>query len=253
MALAGLSASAAAWSQAPDAQCVACHGANGEGNLAMASPRIAAQPAEYLLRQLDAFADGSRQSAVMAPIARALTPEQRKGLANSYATRDAPAKAAGAKASERGRRLAMLGDEKLQVQACTNCHGPEGIGDPPRNPYLAGQFEKYLGASLQEWKSGARRTDPSLQMPVIARSLPAADIAALARYFAALKPPPALALVSMAPRAAPLAGPSTGKTEALKGVGIEQGAPTTGGSQGPGGGGAASGGGAQGTPSEPKR
>jgi cytochrome c553 len=239
--------------QTPDAQCVACHGANGEGNLAMASPRIAAQPADYLLRQLDAFAGGARQSAVMAPIAKALTPDQRKWLANSYSTRDAPARPAGGAASERGRRLATLGDEKLHVQACGNCHGPDGIGEPPRNPYLAGQFAKYLGASLQEWKSGTRRTDPSLQMPVIAKRLPAADISALARYYAALRPPAPLALATPGPRPAPLAGPPTATTEAVKGVGVEQGSPTTGGSQGPGGGGAASGSGAQGTPPEPKR
>jgi cytochrome c553 len=242
------------FAQAPDVTtCAGCHGAKGEGNPALNAPRIAAQPADYLLRQLQAYASGNRRNAVMEPIAKGLTPEQRRLMAAHYATLDAGASIAKAKSTERGRKLATVGDGKLQIQACVNCHGPDGIGEPPLNPYIAGQLDKYLAASLQEWKSGARNTDPSLQMPLIGAKLSSQDINALSQYYASLPAPAPRLLEGRAPRVVGGAPAPAVASEPAKGVGVEQGAPTTGGAQGPGGGGAASGTGAQGTPQTPKR
>ena len=50
------------------------------GNSA-AVPKLNGQHAAYTLQQLDAFADGSRRSTVMGPIAAALTERQRRALA----------------------------------------------------------------------------------------------------------------------------------------------------------------------------
>lgn len=255
--LAVLAFSFEALAQAPGVDaCAGCHGAKGEGNAVMAAPRIASQPAEFLQRQLDAYASGRRRNAVMEPIAKALNPEQRKSMAAHYATLDAgapPARRAAA-GSGRARRLASVGDEKLRVQACANCHGPDGVGEPPGNPYLAGQLSRYFVSAMGEWKSGARDTDPAGQMPIIAARLTPQDVGALAAYFAALPPPGPRLLEGHAPRAvgdAPAEQPAT--AAAAKGVGVEQGAPTTGGAQGPGGGGATTGGPAQGNPATPKR
>jgi cytochrome c553 len=191
----------------------------------------------------------------MEPIAKALSADQRKAMAAHYATLEGGASpAARSKASGRALRLATVGDEKLQVQACSNCHGPRGIGEPPRNPYLAGQIARYLEVSMAEWKNGARDTDPARQMPLIAGRLPEEDVRALAVYFAALPPPAPRLLEGRAPRVVGGAMPaSTPAVETAKGVGVEQGAPTTGGAQGAGGGGGATGGPAQGNPATPKR
>lgn len=67
------------------AACGACHGTAGEGNSATGSPRLAGLPAAYQMEQLAAFADGTRQSAVMKPLVRALGLHDRAQLADYYA------------------------------------------------------------------------------------------------------------------------------------------------------------------------
>jgi cytochrome c553 len=43
-----------------------------------------------------------------------------------------------------GRQLAKFGDEEKGLQACDNCHGSDGAGEPPVIPYVAGQFADYI-------------------------------------------------------------------------------------------------------------
>ncbi|MBS0569830.1 MAG: cytochrome c [Proteobacteria bacterium] len=52
--------------------CVACHGANGI-SIAPIYPNVAGQKDEYLVAQMQAFRDGTRQNAIMAPMAKGLT------------------------------------------------------------------------------------------------------------------------------------------------------------------------------------
>lgn len=233
--------------------CASCHGANGEGNAASGFPRIAGQPKTYLAHQLAAYGSGSRSNAVMAPVAKALTQQQIDAVVTYYAALPAApperAQASGQddKGDKRGQTLATVGDDKLGVQGCVNCHGPGGAGEAPTYPYLAGQHKTYLTAAMGEWKSGARNTDPSMQMNMIAKRLSDSDIAALAAYFSS-QPPPQLHRGN-APATAGSGAPGTqADTTPVRGTGSEQGAATSGGSQGPGGGGAASGSGPSGTP-----
>lgn len=189
------------------APCASCHGAQGEGNAAADTPRLAGQPARYLAGQLQAYADGRRESAVMAPIAKAMNPAQRNAVAGWYARLRAAANTEPEKAAEnpadaggdveRGRVLAQVGDERLRVPACTNCHGRADSGAGPVYPYLAGQHASYLVAALGAWKNGTRRTDPSGQMPQIARALSERDIKAVAAFYA--RPPDARAVGSGRP------------------------------------------------------
>jgi cytochrome c553 len=169
------------------------------------------------------------------------------GAAAGQAPR-AAGRAAGAGA--RGQLLAMVGDESKGVQACANCHGPGGAGEPPIYPYLAGQHAGYLTASMGAWRSGERKTDPSGQMTHVGHALSDADVAALSAYFSAQPaPPPAGKWVNVAAgttgrpavaAAAGAAGPRGG-AKGTPGAGTESGTPTTGGAQGPGGGGATQG------------
>ena len=177
--------SASAFAQSSVLLCAGCHGMRGEGRPAGGYPRLAGQPQAYLQRQLEAYADGRRASPVMAPLARRLAPEERARLAMHFASLDAPHPShAEAKDAARGHQLATLGDNALRVQACQNCHGPGGIGRAPFIPYLAGLHREYLHDDLLAWRSGARRTDPSGQMNLIARLLTEQDIAALAAHYA---------------------------------------------------------------------
>ena len=246
------------------APCASCHGANGEGNAAGGFPRIAGQSSSYLARQLQSYANGDRKNPVMEPIAKALNDEQREAAASYYASlvgRPAstanPAAPAGSAPSravqQRGAQLAGVGDNAIQVQACANCHGPGGIGEAPAYPYLAGQHASYLQAVLGEWKSGARKTDPSRQMVLIAQALSDDDVRAVAAYYAALPAPGPRDADLAKPwrasgRTAVVSGPrpGTGERQQTEGVGSEQGTPLSGAQgQGPGG---TSGGGSQGSP-----
>src|SRR4249919_341117 len=157
--------SAGALAQAP--ACNTCHGANGEGNAQMNAPRIAGQGEGYLLRQLEAFANGTRNNPIMGPIAKQLTPAERLTWSKAYAAMETPPAKASGTAPALGRTLATVGDARRQIQACANCHGPDGVGSPPTVPYLAGQHQGYLLASLQQWKTGARKSDPSGQMSLL--------------------------------------------------------------------------------------
>lgn len=176
------------------AACATCHGAQGEGMAASNFPRIAGQSQLYLSRQLTSYADSSRDNPVMSPLAKALTPPQIEAVSAYYASLAAPAPKpppkAEAKVPQRGQVLAEVGDEKIGVQACANCHGPGGIGQPPNYPYLAGQHPGYLLATLAEWKSGTRKNDPSQQMTMIAKRLSDEDVKAVVDYYAAQPAPP---------------------------------------------------------------
>ena len=232
--------------------CIGCHGARGEGNAAANFPRLAGQPQAYLARQLKAYADGSRTHPVMMPIAKALNPQQIDAVSAYYAALDTPspkpAQAASPQVLKRGQLLAAQGDDQLKVQGCANCHGPGGAGMPPLSPSLAGQHASYLAAALGEWKSGARNTDPSMQMPTIAKRLSDWDIAAVASYYASLPAPAPAAARTSLPARTSAAPPAPGQPATpVQGVGTEQGTATGGGNQGPGGGGGGSGSGPSGT------
>jgi cytochrome c553 len=179
-------------SDAGIAPCASCHGANGEGMAAGGFPRLAGQFEQYLAKQLVDYANGRRNHPVMTPIAKQLNDQQREAAAAYYASRTTPPtqpEAAAADVLQRGEVLVTRGDESIQVQACANCHGPGGTGEPPTYPYLAGQHASYTINALTEWQNGNRDNDPSQQMPHIARSLSKNDVAALAAYFAGQPPP----------------------------------------------------------------
>jgi cytochrome c553 len=233
--------------------CVGCHGAQGEGNAASGFPRIAGQSEDYLARQILAFANGKRNNTVMTPLAKVMNEQQIRDVCAYYAGLATPAAAGGTKlpaaALRRGQLLATKGDESKHVQACANCHGPNGMGEPPSYPSLAGQHAAYLSTAMTEWKNGTRNSDPSGQMPEIAKMLSADDVAALSAYYTTQPvPPPAGKMINIAAgtvarpavSAAPNApGPKGPGADTIRGTGSKQGAPTTGGNQGSGGGGGA--------------
>ena len=188
-------AKAAAATPAPSAAaaappCEACHGAHGEGMAAAQVPRIAGQSADYLRKQLDDYADGTRSNAIMANFAKALSAQQRAKFAARYAAMSAPytaqAKPLNAVLLARGHQLAYQGDESKRVQACNGCHGPDGVGVPHAAPYLAGQSAEFLASALKAFQDGTRKNDAGQLMRSVAARLDDADIAAVTGYFASV-------------------------------------------------------------------
>jgi cytochrome c553 len=163
--------------------CAQCHAFNGVSDASGAFPRLADQSAYYLATQLRAFASGVRTSALMSPIAKALSPDDIADVAAYYAQVQAPflpLKPADPVLIKRGEELAKAGGpERLH---CDNCHGPGGSGEPPAIPYLGGQYAHYIAFTLQMWQQGYRKTSPD-NMAVIAKQLDDQEIAAVAAYF----------------------------------------------------------------------
>jgi cytochrome c553 len=172
--------------------CEACHGAHGEGMAAAHVPRIAGQSADYLQKQLDGYADGTRDNPIMANFAKALSEQQRAKFAARYSAMSAPYLPLGKPPNPvqlaRGHQLAYQGDEAKRVQACNGCHGPDGIGVPHAAPYLAGQSAEYLASAIKAFQDGTRKNDAGELMRSVAKRLNDADIAAVTGYFANIDP-----------------------------------------------------------------
>jgi cytochrome c553 len=171
--------------------CQACHGTHGEGMVDGDKPRLAGQSAFYLDKQLRDFASGARDNAIMSAIAKGLNDQARAKLAAYYAALPVPAalehKAPTAAQAERGHQLAIEGAEGKRVQACNNCHGPDGSGVALSAPALAGQLAPYLAAQLKSWQQGSRKNDAGNLMSSVANRLDDADIAAVTAYYASLE------------------------------------------------------------------
>lgn len=191
---AGAGARIAASGASGAAACTSCHGARGEGMAAF--PRLSGTGADYLRRQLDAFADGSRKNPIMQPIAQALSPEQRAQVAAYYAglpgvadSTDRPAKVV----TDTGAWLATRGRWDDGLPACGQCHGPGGVGVGADFPPLVGQSAQYIATQLQAWQVGTRPPGPLGLMEIVARKLDEMDVQAVSAYYAGLAGPPAAA------------------------------------------------------------
>jgi cytochrome c553 len=165
--------------------CVQCHAFNGVSDGTGAFPRLAGQSAFYLAKQLRNFASGSRASALMSPMAKALSSDDIADVTAYYASIDAPflpLKTADPALIERGAQLAKMGNAARGIQNCDSCHGPRGTGEPPAIPYLHGQYAQYIAFTLRMWQQGYRKSNPQM-MAAIAKKLDDDDIAAVAAYF----------------------------------------------------------------------
>ena len=170
--------------------CVTCHGPAGQGQGAAGFPRLAGLNADYFGAQLRGFHDGTRVNPIMGPIAKLLTVADGRALADYYAALPAVDATGDAAASTStvtsGESLAKNGDWKYGVPACAQCHGAAGLGVGAAFPQIAGQSVVYLSNQLQAWKTGTRKNDPMGLMHGIALKLSAADVSAVAAYYARL-------------------------------------------------------------------
>jgi len=177
--------------------CMTCHGAAGNSTIPV-NPNLAAQPHEYLIKQLHGFQskDGAKPvrngaegaPTVMGPMAAALSDEDIRDLA-FYLTQqtldlDAAATATQEATMERGQQIWRGGLPERRVPACAGCHAPNGAGMPAQYPRLAGQFPDYIAEQLRLFRSGDR---VDAVMHEIADRMNDADIAAVADYAAGLR------------------------------------------------------------------
>jgi cytochrome c553 len=172
------------------APCASCHGADGAGQVAAGFPRLAGLNGAYLRKQLDDFASGARENAVMRPIATALDADERKAISDYYAKLPIPAALAkpaaeNPKDDSPGALLATRGRWSQQVPGCEQCHGPGGVGVGEHFPPLAGQSDVYIRNQLKAWKQGTRHNDPLDLMKHLSAALGDNDIDEVSAWFAA--------------------------------------------------------------------
>jgi cytochrome c553 len=92
-------------------------------------------------------------------------------------------------AGEKGKPVAvdLAAGKAIVEKICTPCHGLDGKGKAPGIPNLGGQVDRYLVASLQEYRDGTRLHGA---LRNIASQLNENDTHNVAAYFASLPPAP---------------------------------------------------------------
>lgn len=167
--------------------CHACHGANGNSTNPQ-WPSLAGLGAGYVAEQLQNFKDGKRQNPVMMPMVMALTPADMADLGVYFDSLPNTGLEADPSYWKAGRTLYRGGDAARGIPACAACHGPTGLGNEPgRIPALRGQHSVYVIKQLQDYASGARKTDPNAIMQMIAKRLTADDMRNVASYIKGIR------------------------------------------------------------------
>ena len=185
--------------------CTACHGKEGRAGPDGYYPRIAGKPAGYLYNQLLNFRDGRRHYGLMARLLDPLSDAYLLEISQYFASLDIPyppARPAALPAAvlQRGRMLALNGDEAARIPACVQCHGAALTGVSPNTPGLLGLSRDYLNSQLGAWKAGKRRAHAPDCMAQIARQLGPEDLTAVTSWLAAQPLPPETKPVPALPR-----------------------------------------------------
>lgn len=143
------------------AVCAACHGQQGEGQVALNAPKLAGQSAWYLRRQLQAYKAGRRgvheddiYGRQMAPMANTLVNDAaiENVLAHIQTFPDSAAPATINGNAEHGAK---------SYQVCAYCHGPDGMGIFAMNaPRVAGMTDWYMANQIKHFRDGVRGEHP---------------------------------------------------------------------------------------------
>lgn len=168
--------------------CAACHGVDGNGGqpLLPEYPKLAGLQSEYIRKQLRDYQSGKRASAVMAPMAANLTPEQIDEIAVWYAARPGkPSAVTKPGLLELGRRIYHDGNVDSGVPSCAGCHLVDATGTS-RYPSLAGQHSPYTFIELRKFATSARENDRGLVMQSVALRMTEEEMKAVAEYLATL-------------------------------------------------------------------
>jgi cytochrome c553 len=165
--------------------CAACHAPDGNA-IGNAYPKLAAQHADYLVKELVNFKSGERANAIMGPYAAALSEDDMRNVAAYFeAQAQKPADTHDQDAATLGRKIYRGGIAEKSVPACAGCHSPNGAGIPAQYPRLAGQWQEYAEAQLTAFREGARNNNPA--MMAIAARLSDEEVKAVSGYVTGLR------------------------------------------------------------------
>jgi cytochrome c553 len=161
--------------------CAGCHGEFGQGGKEGEYPRLAGQPADYTVRQLELFRDRTRPNmAMLEYIDHRQMPDPDIADVSAY-LEGVPLRTRLTEVDEQAPdfdALARLLEAKQVIQIprsegdpdkgkqlyrkeCRSCHGDRGDGDRVKAvPMLAGQYTNYLWRQVDKYVKGIRIHDP---------------------------------------------------------------------------------------------
>lgn len=151
--------------------CRTCHGIDGRARIPVA-PNIGGEPADYIVRQLVAFRDGTRTNEMMSVVAASLDDQAIADLAAWYSSHRATGS------------LPPGADPANAPEVCVACHGVAGIAEVEDVPNLAGENSIYIATQLKAFRSGKRTHEI---MSEIAAGLTDDEIRDLADWYGTTK------------------------------------------------------------------
>ena len=128
----------------PAQLCLLCHRAERGWAL------LEAQPAGYLVAQVEAYKSGKRADPAMTQNVARLTAREVRDIAEYFASRPLPPTRPAADAA-----LAQAGAAVAAARDCARCHKP-GFEGGDRTPRLAGQIAPYLAQQFEAFAAGKR-------------------------------------------------------------------------------------------------
>lgn len=157
--------------------CANCHGEGGN-SVKPDIPNLAGQNPTYLLEQTRLFADGRRRFDFMEGMIKAMTSDEKVGVALFYAAQAVTPSAA-------SNPVLVAKGKEIYSKNCFRCHGNDGHGNDTF-ARIAGQQKVYLTTTLKNYRGGqGPRTNPL--MTETTRPMSDADIDAVVAYVASLK------------------------------------------------------------------
>lgn len=158
--------------------CGACHGVDGNSAIPQ-NPILAGQTSRYIYLQLKDFKEGRRKDPLMSPMAANLSKKDMFDIAAYFSAQKHTSQNSRGDASKAAR-----GKQVADAALCTMCHmgGFSGKSEVPRT---AGQHYEYVLKQLKDFKTKTRSNDAG-NMTAVLRTIPDADLEALAAYIASL-------------------------------------------------------------------
>ena len=161
-------------------RCFLCHGGTGDSSSPL-YPKLAGQNEQYLLKQLNNFKQGQRDSNDMRKVVADMDDQDFRAVAH-YFSRQEPTRGKSAYADMRavGEKIYRNGSPGKGLTACRECHGDDGKGSATL-PKIAGQHTLYVETQLTLFEERKRTNDNAL-MQDIAKRLESDEMRALAEY-----------------------------------------------------------------------
>ena len=139
------------------ASCAACHGASGEGNVALNAPKLSGQGGWYLARQLQQFKQGARGTHEKDTFGKMMAP-MAATLADDKAVADVVAYVASLPDTPQAATIQGNVDTgRSRYATCAACHGADGLGIHATNaPRLKGMSDWYMARQMRNFRDGVR-------------------------------------------------------------------------------------------------